>query len=108
MTTKNFCTNDAIYLRFELNYYTEIVDLNKVQFLFWASDLDERVRVCVCANTNTHTHTHIHSGRDYDCYNSKNISNISKCNRTQMYSPRTTLDGLPLGEPHTNERDRDK
>lgn len=35
MSTKNFYTNDAIYLRFELNYYTEIVvDLNKVQFLF--------------------------------------------------------------------------
>lgn len=35
MNTKNFCTNDAIYLRSELNYYTEIVvDLNKVQFLF--------------------------------------------------------------------------
>lgn len=34
MSTKNFYTNDAIYLRFELNYYTEIVvDLNKVQFL---------------------------------------------------------------------------
>lgn len=51
MSTKNFCTNDAIYLRFELNYYTEIVDLNKVQFLFWAFDSDGRVRVCESAQT---------------------------------------------------------
>lgn len=47
MSTKNFYANDAIYLRFELNYYTEIVvDLNKVPFLFghWSSLVDENKR----------------------------------------------------------------
>lgn len=55
MSTKNFYTNDAIYLRFKLNYYTEIVHLNKVQFLLWASDLDERVRMS--ARKDTHAET---------------------------------------------------
>lgn len=44
MNTKNFFTNDAIYLRFELNYYTEIVvDLNKVQFLLgiWSMQIEK-------------------------------------------------------------------
>lgn len=47
MSTKNFYANDAIYLRFELNYYTEIVvDLNKVPFLFghWTSLVDGNKR----------------------------------------------------------------
>lgn len=55
MSTKNFYTNDAIYLRFKLNYYTEIVHLNKVQFLLWASDLDERERTY--AHKDRHTRT---------------------------------------------------